>query len=146
MTGSQAKVTTEDLAAAIRMMASFPWEEMLEVQRSLEGTIRDGAREREALVAAIRDSAATGGEAPDLAARAEEITRALDAAVKLQERSAAGTTSIAGRLSSWDSCMKHIYHDTHIIRWRVGLLCMIMSLILVAVGAPEILRHFQVLT
>ena len=59
-----------DVAGAIRAMASFPWDEMLEVQRSVGEALREGKREREELIGALRESAATTGGNADLVARA----------------------------------------------------------------------------
>ncbi|MDE0523786.1 MAG: hypothetical protein OXH79_17700 [Boseongicola sp.] len=55
MTGEREKVTRTDVAEAVRAMAGFPWQEMLDVQRETAQALR-GIRE---------DSARPGGDGAD---------------------------------------------------------------------------------
>ncbi len=146
MTDDREPVSTTDVAAAIRAMASFPWDEMLEVQRSVGEALREGIREREELIGAHRESDATTGGNADLVAKAEKISRALEAATDQQGNAAATLAACAASLARCESRLELIVRDTDGIRQAIGFWGLVVSGILLVSVWDEILYLYEVLT
>lgn len=146
MTEDREQVTTNDVAGAIRAMANFPWDEMLSVQRSMDEALREGKREREELIGALRESGAVARESPGLVASAEAISRALEAATDQQGKASATLAACAASLARCESRLELTVQDTDGIRQRIGFWGLIVSGILLASVWDEMLYLYQVLT
>lgn len=94
-------MTTTDVAGTIRAMASFLWNEMLDVRRAILEELRDSGEERAKIVDAIWESGSVteidaGSAAVGSAAKPGE---AREAVTELQDRTAKSVAEFAACLS-----------------------------------------------
>ncbi|MCY4139217.1 MAG: hypothetical protein OXF56_13280 [Rhodobacteraceae bacterium] len=141
MTEKQDPVTTTDVAGAIRAMASFPWDEMLAVQRATLEELRDSKQERERLVEAFRDSGTTSEF--DAGAAAGESTaivvEALKEMKKLHDKTATYASSCSTCVNRCEQILLSVLSGIEDTRRGIGTWGLIVSVLVFLAAIDDFL-------
>ena len=132
MTEEREPVTRTDVAGAIRGLASFPWDEMLAVQRAMLKALNESGEERESLVEAFWGSGkATEIEAGALAAESTaKIVKTLEEVKVLQEKTEKAVSRHAKSLNQLEQILMSIMSGVHDTRRGIGFWGLIVSVLL----------------
>ena len=141
MTEDREPVTTTDVAGAIRAMAKFPWDEMLEVQRAMLNALNELQEERESLVEAFWGSEiAKETEAGTAAAESTAtVVKALDDLKVLQDRTAKSVSGCATSLNRCEQILVSIMSGIHGVRRGIATWGMIVTFLLFLATIDDIL-------
>ncbi len=137
-------VTTNDVAGAIRAMASFPWDEMLAMQRALLKELQDSGKERGNIVAAIQECGkVTEVDAGVAAAKSTEaVVEALEAVTAQQEQKAKSIADVSARLNRYEQILISIDSGIVATRRGIGTWGLIVSVLLFLSTIDDVLYLF----
>ena len=134
-------VKTTDVAGAIRAMANFPWNEMLEVQRAIRNSLNELEEERESLVEAFWGSEiANENEVGTAAAESTaKVVKALDDLKVLQGEMAKTVSGCATSLNRCEQILVSIISGVNGVRRGIATWGMIATVILFLATIDDIL-------
>ena len=132
MSEEREPVTTTDVAGAIRTMARFPWDEMLEVQRAMLNALSELEEERDSLVEAFWGSEiANETDAGTAAAESTaKVVKALEEVKVLQVETAKTVSGCATSLNRSEQILVSIMSGVHDVRRGIATWGMIVTILL----------------